>query len=138
MGLDVTHGCWSGPYSAFNRWREAIEGAAGITATHLAAFLGVTEERLATDRAAVPESILCGEWEQDPPDVLFILSLHHDCDGIIPLRFCAPLAERLEGLLPLLPQDDVPGLPHGLQARTQRFVDGLRSAASRGDDVRFC
>lgn len=30
MGLDVSHGCWHGSYSAFNRWRHGIARAAGI------------------------------------------------------------------------------------------------------------
>jgi len=30
MGLDTTHGCWHGAYSAFHRWRAGLANAAGI------------------------------------------------------------------------------------------------------------
>lgn len=30
MGLDTTHGCWHGAYSAFMRWREKLAEVAGI------------------------------------------------------------------------------------------------------------
>ena len=30
MGLDTSHDCWHGAYSAFNRWRCAIAKAAGL------------------------------------------------------------------------------------------------------------
>lgn len=30
MGLDTTHGCWHGAYSAFHRWRVEVAKAAGI------------------------------------------------------------------------------------------------------------
>jgi len=29
MGLDLTHGCWHGAYSAFMRWRQKIAELAG-------------------------------------------------------------------------------------------------------------
>lgn len=28
MGLDTSHDCWRGAYSAFNRWRRALAEAA--------------------------------------------------------------------------------------------------------------
>jgi len=30
MGLDISHGCWHGAYSAFMRWREKISQVAGL------------------------------------------------------------------------------------------------------------
>jgi hypothetical protein len=30
MGLDISHGCWEGAYSAFMRWRQQIAEVAGI------------------------------------------------------------------------------------------------------------
>jgi hypothetical protein len=30
MGLDTTHNCWHGAYSAFMRWRQEIAKAAGL------------------------------------------------------------------------------------------------------------
>ena len=30
MGLDTSHGCWHGAYSAFTRWRTVLAQAAGI------------------------------------------------------------------------------------------------------------
>lgn len=40
MGLDTSHDCWHGAYSAFNRWREAVAKAAGIPLQLMEGFWG--------------------------------------------------------------------------------------------------
>lgn len=33
LGLDISHGCWHGPYSSFNEFRVEIAKVAGISVT---------------------------------------------------------------------------------------------------------
>lgn len=87
MGLDTTHGCWHGAYSAFMRWREKLAEVAGL-----------------------------------PPLMLM--------EGFY-------LADRLAELLPKLPEGDGGGHIGHWREKTQTFIDGLRLAASRGEDVEF-
>jgi hypothetical protein len=41
MGLDTTHGCWNGAYSAFMRWRQEIARVAGIPLMLMDSFWGI-------------------------------------------------------------------------------------------------
>lgn len=76
-------------------------------------------------------------WDVLRDDPLLILLNHSDCEGIIAAADCGPLADRLEGLLPLLPDEDGGGHSGPWRGKTQRFIDGLRLAAARGEDVEF-
>ena len=84
MGLDTSHDCWHGAYSAFARWRKRIAAAVGINLDSMEGFGG---------------SRSWSEWALDP---IAVLLNHSDCDGEIAHEVCGPLADRLEGLLPLL------------------------------------
>jgi hypothetical protein len=133
MGLDTSHDCWHGPYSAFNRWRIGVAAAANIVLDYMMGHAG--------DRPGL-------QW--DETDVLSILLHHSDCEGDIPADNCAALADRLEGLLPKLPKvgerlwrqpdywwtvdaDEV----EWFQSRTRQFIAGLRRAAAAGEAVEF-
>lgn len=151
MGLDTSHDCWHGPYSTFMRWRRKIAKLAGIPLDLMEGFyyednVGGTVflnelERLGEDSAVVRYALrvraeLPLKWSIFQPDVLHILLHHSDCDGIIESQYCEPLADRLEQLLPLLPAEDGGG--HiGWRDKTQAFIDGLRLAARKGEDVDF-
>lgn len=63
-----------------------------------------------------------GETKWNESDPLTILFLHSDCEGIIASKDCEPLAKRLEEVMGLY---------------TQRFIAGLRDAASKGEDIEF-
>lgn len=122
MGLDTTHGCWSGAYSAFSRWRDAIAVAAGIS----------------PDWNSYSYENYQGEWNSPPSDPLLYLLVHSDCDGVIHPEHGTQVAGRLEQLLPQLDSHEGHGhiQPH-LRGVTEQFIAGLREAAEAGEDVEF-
>lgn len=161
MGLDTTHGCWHGAYSAFHRWRRGLAKGAGIPLDLMEGYYDYEADTLldraydwAKERDGGP---LCGHpygpllarfvaqvrahlpltWDALKPDVLHVLLDHSDCDGEIAAEYCAPLADRLEILLPLV-ADNVPaGHIASWRDKTQTFIDGLREAAAAGEAVGF-
>lgn len=122
MGLDTTHGCWHGAYSAFMRWRDKLAEVSGIPLRKMQGFCDADED-------AVP-------WSALKPDPLHVLLDHSDCDGEIAAKDCGPLADRLEELLPLL-DGDGGGHIGSYKEKTQQFIDGLHLAASLGEPVEF-
>lgn len=136
MGLDTSHDCWHGAYSAFMRWRNAVAEAAGYT------FSRGDRGYLYVDQVnwdAIEEKNYSGEWDRIPEDPLIILIAHSDCDGEIKPEHAGLLADRLEQLLPKMPDDDGTGhiSRYGWRGTTQRFIDGLREAAALGEPVDF-
>jgi hypothetical protein len=139
MGLDVTHGCWHGAYSAFSRWRQTIAEAAGYDVWRVeydepAGYIAPT---IMLDWGHIPEATLYGEWDSNPSDPLIILFAHSDCEGVIYPPQAALLAKRLEEILPLLPTEDDQGHIGNWRNKTQQFIDGLNKAASREEVVEF-
>lgn len=142
MGLDTTHGCWHGAYSAFARWREKLADVAGYT-------FHKTEDgrdQVDLDWGGIEATIgrnLFGEWPAIPvrpdgtPDPLIILLAHSDCEGRLQSDYLDALADRLEGLLPKLAGQDGGGHIGDYAAKTEIFIQGLREAARAGEDVRF-
>lgn len=150
MGLDTTHDCWHGGYGAFQRWRQKLAEVVGIPLQFMQGFypdpvwgLDSIAEAL-TGTATVYahnlheyHALLPIRWDILKPDILHVLLHHSDCDGEIAAKDCAPMADRLTELLPLLPDEDVGGHIGNWRAKTQAFIDGLRMAASRGEAVEF-
>jgi hypothetical protein len=102
------------------------------------------DERYAIPRATVmidwghiTAENLMGEWARTPDDPLIVLIAHSDCEGLIHPSQALPLADRLAGLLPLLPSDQAPGHIGDWRFKTQKFIDGLRLATERNEDVEF-
>jgi hypothetical protein len=122
MGLDVSHDCWSGAYSAFSRWRSALAKAAGKPDLMTMQGYGGT-----------------GDWDEHyGEDVLRELLYHSDCDGELEHRICAALAERLEQLLPEMDaMGDGGGHVGQYGDATRRFIKGLRDAHEAGENVEF-
>lgn len=139
MGLDTSHECWHGAYSAFSRWRNQLCLAAGWHLEEQDDDGGMTYSvPREIDWAAITEVNLAGEWAQEPEDPLVILIAHYDCDGHICWQHTEPLATRLEGLLPQMEAAGDGGGHLGLYATaTRQFIDGLRLAHARGEDVMF-
>ncbi len=136
MGLDTSHGCWHGPYSAFTRWRNAVAEAAGYTVENVTYDSGYTCPTARLDWEAIErENPNCyqGEWNSPAADPLFYLIAHSDCDGVIRPEQGRLLADRLEEVLPLIRNS---GLDHHVN-KTQQFISGLRVAAERNEDVEF-
>jgi len=140
MGLDTSHDCWHGSYSAFTRWRNTIAEAAGYS------LMDPTPEEQAhfhfskypmIEWDGVEPKNFDGQWDRAPGDPLIVLIAHSDCDGVIHAEHGRPLADRLERLLPLLPEGDAGGHIGDWREKTQLFIDGLREAARLGEDVEF-
>ncbi len=158
MGLDLSHGAWHGAYSAFNRWRSEIARLAGIPLGLVEGFYDGGPPDEAMTWAGPPS---CGplckshlgpllvrwiedaaewlpvKWEALKPDPLHVLLNHSDCDGEIAPADCGPIADRLQELLPLLPTEEDPGHIGNWTEKTQKFIDGLRLAATRGEPITF-
>lgn len=153
MGLDTTHDCWHGPYSAFMRWREAIAEAAGLPPLMLMEGFFERDEhgdpfrdlaRQWPNTAETYYRCLPIRWDALKPSPLHGLLSHSDCGGMIPAADCGPLADALEELLPRMDADREMRDPNvhraiydGLVPATRRFIIGLRLAASCGENVEF-
>jgi hypothetical protein len=119
MGLDTSHDCWHGAYSAFGRWRQKLCEIAGYgqLESHVG-FGGITP------------------WPTDDP--LCKLLDHSDCDGEILVEDCAPLAARLTELLPALKRSGEGGGHVGsYYGTTVQFICGLLKASSNNENVTF-
>lgn len=157
MGLDTTHGCWNGGYCSFNVWRMRLAETAGIPLALMEGFSQSYSEipSQAMEWLASREGgPLCGShygplihgrleeiqrfipirWDVLKPDPLIVLLDHSDYDGCIEPEDCGPLANRLEELLPLLPEAEG---RWDWRALTQTFIDGLRLAAQWRERVEF-
>ena len=126
MGLDTSHDCWHGPYSAFMRWRTRLCDLAGY-GNYLDYF--TPEERAHRDKDPRPAKPIPND------DPLWALLAHSDCDGEIAPELCGPLADRLQELVDTkMPAratyDDI-------RPATERFIKGLREAAAVGEAVEF-
>lgn len=140
MGLDTSHGCWHGAYSAFSRWRNKLAEVAGYE------LMDPTPEERAEGHfgkypmiewSGIEERNFQGEWTRTPPDPLIVLIAHSDCDGVIKPAQAGPLADRLAELLPLLPDEPGGGHIRHWRDTTQQFIDGLRAAVAAGEEVEF-
>ena len=142
MGLDTTHECWHGAYSAFHHWRCKLAECAKVPLELMSGFYDKPDPYVTRDSAAKLwvdriDAWLPLEWDSLRPDPIHILLNHSDCDGIIAAADCEPLALRLRELLPLLPSGDAGGHIGNWRDKTQAFIDGLLLAHSRSEDVRF-
>ena len=152
MGLDTTHDCWHGPYSAFMRWRRAVAQAAGLPPLELMEGFferGDYRDPIRDYAATCPElaehlyASLPIRWEALRPNPLHALLSHSDCDGSISAAECGPMADALEAVLPGLAEIAIrdPSIHRatydGIRAATERFIAGLRRASAAGEYVEF-
>lgn len=146
MGLDTSHDCFHGAYSAFGRWRLEVAKAGGYHTCLVKDEDGVHRDAIMIDwghlpEGHLPEGYLYGIWTETPEDPLIVLIAHSDCEGEIFPKQAAPLADRLEGLLPILAALDEGGghiaARGGWVGVTEKFIAGLRQAAVAGEPVGF-
>ncbi len=136
MGLDTSHDCWHGAYSAFSRWRDKLAEVAGYTFADYETEFG-SRSFVVLDWDSFTDENYLGEWAEAPKDPLLVLLVHSDYHGVIKPVQAQPLADRLTELLPLLPDEDNGGHIGHWREKTQYFIDGLRAAVAAGEDVRF-
>lgn len=135
MGLDCSHDAWHGAYSAFMHWREAVAYAAGLPPLRLMEGFGnhyLTPRPWEQFLAQLPI-----KWECLKPDPLHILLRHSDCDGEIAPEDCTAIADRLDALIPVMPDEDGGGHIGNWREKTAQFVRGLRKAAAEGVPLAF-
>lgn len=155
MGLDCSHNAWHGAYSAFMRWRRKLAEVAGLppldlmegfysplTGTPPTLYHGPNTRAPAYGPDSRPymaslDDQLPISWDCLKPDPLYELLYHSDCEGEIPAERCGPIADSLEKLIPLLPDEDGGGHIFNWRQKTQQFVDGLRAAAAAGEPLDF-
>jgi hypothetical protein len=138
MGLDTSHDCWHGAYSAFRRWRNYVAQVGGFTM--------VDGERgpdyeLPWDEIPITNDNLMGHWSKPLPDgadPLIYLLAHSDCDGVIHPTQGREIAKRLREVLPNMKDEGHSGghIP-SMRDVTERFITGLEEAADAGEDVDF-
>lgn len=134
------------------RWRSELARAAGLPPLELMEGFYAP---LTTDRMNLPtlyctngnarecyhlkrlDAQLPIKWDCLKPDALHELLYHSDCDGEIPWKSCSGIADSLEKLIPKLPKGDAGGHIVNWRDKTQTFIDGLRLAASKRENVRF-
>lgn len=128
MGLDTSHDCWHGPYSAFMRWRK---GLASLVTVRRQSYPGIDLSK--TEQYGGNETNLADLLDADDP--LLMLFCHSDCEGEIAAEDCGPLADALQRLVDrMMPQR---ALYDSLRPATERFIAGLRKAAAAGEAVDF-
>ena len=118
MGLDTTHDCWHGAYSAFMRWRRKVCEVAGYG--KLADYDGFG-----------------GDQQFIHDDPLAILLSHSDCDGNIWTEDCESIAEALTALLPAMARADNGNQTCSYLSNTTKFIYGLKEAADAMENVEF-
>lgn len=140
MGLDTTHDCWHGPYSAFMRWRNKIAELAGIPLPLMEGFFDWSEhyspplDKIPMNmRTLVP--FLPIKWESLRFDPLHYLLNHSDCDGHITWKRAKKIADRLDEILrEWCPEDDQDQWAYD---KTKQFRDGLYEAYKLQENVEF-
>lgn len=150
MGLDTSHDCWHGAYSAFMRWRHEIARAAGLPPLSLMDGFYSPGEALSDpfwaangmrdiERHGIDliKTSLPIKWSCLKPDPLYLLLHHSDCEGEIAAADCAGIADSLERILPNMPDGDGGGHIGVWRDKTQAFINGLRRAAAAGEPVDF-
>jgi hypothetical protein len=150
MGLDCSHNAWHGAYSSFHRWRCKIAEVAGLPPLDLMEgfYEPLTSKGLPTlyhgPQTRTEERFLGSiddrlpiKWDCLKPSPLHELLYHSDCDGEIKAKNCAAIADELEKLIPLLPDEEGGGHIGIWKVKTQQFVDGLRAAAIAGEPLDF-
>lgn len=126
MGLDTSHGCWEGPYSAFMRYRTGLHGFILAARKFPDGVRGGREGYIAAIDA---------NFYADETDPLNFFMQHSDCDGEIPPEMCGPLADALQALMDRhMPER---AMYDELRPATQRWITGLRAAAAAHEPVRF-
>ena len=153
MGLDTTHDAWHGSYSGFALWRNDLARVLGWgteVTPHSTTTYAIPEGRVPQQDPLPDEthtvdgetytirwsehygnSVWLGHWDTDPADVIDVLMIHSDCDGIIPHRFMERLCHRL---MDVMEQQE----PDSWERKaTGQFCVGLIEAHIRGEDIEF-
>lgn len=154
MGLYVSHGAWIGSYGAFMAWRKRIAQVAGFPPLELMEgfYTPIDESKRAYSfdtptlwTSEKPNHLLLDldsklpiKWESLKYSPISLLLDHSDCEGKISWRKCNKIADCLEPLINLLPEEESEhGYSWNWKEKTRKFVDGLRLAYQLQEDLVF-
>jgi hypothetical protein len=150
MGLDISHDAWHGAYSAFSRWRMKIAEVAGLPPLGLMEGFYPYNDPLNLLNYKYPKGDelemwalreifkqLPIKWSSLKPNPIYELLCHSDCDGYINWAKCGKIADELEKLVPLLPDEDGGGHIGNWRDKTTKFIAGLRLAHSKKQKLLF-
>lgn len=134
MGLDTTHDCFHGAYSAFNRFRQYIaKGCGGSFPPHDPEFRDDDENKP-----------LPGHWYYEPKIVpeehregMTLFLGHSDCDGIFTPQEAIKVAKFLRWVAPRVQAVEWGHIQGPVDARILKFAEGCELAASRNENVEF-
>lgn len=151
MGLDVSHEAWTGSYGSFMAWRKRIAQVAGLPPLELMEgfYKPIDSNRKIYSfdtptlwTSAEPNHLLLNldkklpiKWESLKPSPLLTLINHSDCDGKISWEECNSIADCLESLIELLPDEE--NHSWDWKETTKKFVDGLRLAYQLKENLIF-
>ncbi|KND06156.1 MULTISPECIES: hypothetical protein [Bacillus] len=133
MGLDVTHGAFSGAYSAFNNLRRfLLRSIGGSWPPH-------------DDKKLKDGHWYFGEgYSTKTHKGLTEFFGHSDCDGEISPEMCKIVADELEAILPYVEELAKKEMPHGHILRdggyivcTKQFIAGCRLAHELNEPLEF-
>ena len=125
MGLDTTHGAFSGSYGTFNRFRQVIAKAWG------ASYPPHEDKSLDGLYVYFPD----GTQESEG---LVCLMRHSDCDGEISREDCGKIAIELTALLPKIKEiDPYTNLPISISLLTEKFIKGCEEAHKKNEPLKF-
>lgn len=136
MGLDCSHDAFSGAYSAFNRFRQAVCKAMG------GSFPPHETDRHEDGDVLEPDKWYWGTgFNEETHPGLFVFLAHSDCDGEISPEDCTKVANDLETLLPKVEALGSGGghieRDGGYGAVCRRFIAGCREAAKDNEPIVF-
>ena len=114
MGLDTTHGCWHGPYSSFNRFRERLAKEAGYDLNEYDGY-GGHKDLTTIDHPLMP------------------LFNHSDCDGILTVEESFSLVKGLN----LIIQNTIDHPLDNFKQQCIEFRDGCLLAIQHNEEVEF-
>lgn len=136
MGLNTVPEAWYGSYSGFNRWRNRIAQMAGyelyVFSDPTISFEFPTIPKEHEDN--IPAGCTYGDWgDVEPPDALYYLFFHSDCEGILTPKACLGIFQRLvEVTKPILATGDEKFLD-----RTKTFMVGLLICINENRPMEF-
>lgn len=154
MGLDTTHGAWSGSYSSFNEWRTWVASKIGIpldlmegyyTSDPNNADMNWIHSSNCTGRGANQfRLILPLRYSAFRPNPLHALLNHSDCNGHLTVTQCKGIAKEL-GLILKVTERHIISCDQQIENAyetkmydyTERFMKGCQAAVRKKQRIEF-
>lgn len=119
MGLNVTHNCWSGPYSSFNEFRYALATQIGID---LNDYIGYGSSNATKELTSIDNDLMA-------------LFNHSDCEGELSVNDSIAIVKGLQSVLINLNERSLP-YPN-FKNDIIKFRDGCLRAFLKNEIIKF-